>query len=179
MRLTAGGIRELHWHNAAEWALMLTGKARITAIDNEKDVGVDDLWFFPTGTPHCAPSPVAFDFAMHSMTPTFKTRSGEVRIIDSRNFPVANTIAAAYVILHPGGLRELHVKDKGRMTVFFNAGKARTTDFAAGDVGYYPSGARNAASADHKSDAGNDSKNENSHRAGLGQSRHCAMMAAV
>ncbi len=57
MRLTAGGIRELHWHNAAEWALMLTGKARITAIDNDgrsfvKDVGVNDLWFFPTGTPH-------------------------------------------------------------------------------------------------------------------------------
>ena len=57
MRLTAGGIRELHWHNAAEWALMLTGKARITAIDNDgrsavKDVGINDLWFFPTGTPH-------------------------------------------------------------------------------------------------------------------------------
>ncbi len=57
MRLTAGGIRELHWHNAAEWALVLTGRARITAIDNDgrsfvKDVGVNDLWFFPTGTPH-------------------------------------------------------------------------------------------------------------------------------
>jgi oxalate decarboxylase family bicupin protein len=57
MRLTAGGIRELHWHNAAEWALMLTGAARITAIDNDgksfvKDVRPRDLWFFPTGTPH-------------------------------------------------------------------------------------------------------------------------------
>ena len=56
MRLTAGGIRELHWHNAAEWALMLNGTARLTAIDNDgrgfvKDVGVNDLWFFPTGTP--------------------------------------------------------------------------------------------------------------------------------
>src|SRR5438105_11171285 len=30
MRLTAGGIRELHWHTAAEWALMLYGSARIT-----------------------------------------------------------------------------------------------------------------------------------------------------
>src|ERR1700758_1582140 len=27
MRLTAGGIRELHWHNASEWAIMLSGKA--------------------------------------------------------------------------------------------------------------------------------------------------------
>ena len=33
MRLTAGGIRELHWHAAAEWAFMLYGSARITAID--------------------------------------------------------------------------------------------------------------------------------------------------
>ena len=33
MRLTAGGIRELHWHTAAEWAVMLYGNARITAID--------------------------------------------------------------------------------------------------------------------------------------------------
>src|SRR5258708_29640612 len=35
MRLTSGGILELHWHNAAERALMLTGTARITALDNE------------------------------------------------------------------------------------------------------------------------------------------------
>ena len=28
MRLTAGGIRELHWHTAAEWAIMLYGKAQ-------------------------------------------------------------------------------------------------------------------------------------------------------
>ncbi|MGB8988987.1 MAG: cupin domain-containing protein [Candidatus Sulfotelmatobacter sp.] len=33
MRLTAGGIRELHWHTAAEWAIMLYGSARITAVD--------------------------------------------------------------------------------------------------------------------------------------------------
>jgi len=30
MRLTAGGVRELHWHTAAEWAYMLYGSARIT-----------------------------------------------------------------------------------------------------------------------------------------------------
>src|SRR5882762_7048089 len=33
MRLTAGGVRELHWHTSAEWAIMLYGTARITAID--------------------------------------------------------------------------------------------------------------------------------------------------
>ena len=244
MRLTAGGIRELHWHAAAEWAIMLSGNARITALDNDgkgfvKDVTKDDLWFFPTGTPHSiqglapdgaefvlvfddgrfsegnttlisdltrhtppevlaknwgvseaairsiyeqppdghyifqAPvpppleddvraanaaagiSPVRFDFPMHQMEPTRKLKSGEVRIIDSRNFPAANPsiptngIAAAHVIVKPGGMRELHwhqnadewqyyIQGKGRMTVFFNASKARTADFNAGDVGYVP-----------------------------------------
>jgi oxalate decarboxylase len=57
MRLTAGGIRELHWHTAAEWAIMLYGNARITAIDLEgksfvSDVAEGDLWYFPTGIPH-------------------------------------------------------------------------------------------------------------------------------
>jgi oxalate decarboxylase len=57
MRLTAGGVRELHWHTAAEWAFMLYGTARITCIDAEgksfvTDVKESDLWFFPTGIPH-------------------------------------------------------------------------------------------------------------------------------
>ena len=57
MRLNAGSVREMHWHKAAEWAYMLYGNARITAIDAEgrnfvDDVGVGDLWFFPSGIPH-------------------------------------------------------------------------------------------------------------------------------
>jgi oxalate decarboxylase len=57
MRLTAGGVRELHWHNAAEWAMMLYGSARITSIDADgksfvTDVKESDLWYFPTGIPH-------------------------------------------------------------------------------------------------------------------------------
>jgi oxalate decarboxylase len=57
MRLTAGGIRELHWHTAAEWAIMLYGSARITAIDADgrsfvRDTREGDLWYFPTGIPH-------------------------------------------------------------------------------------------------------------------------------
>lgn len=238
MRLTAGGIRELHWHAAAEWAIMLTGNARITAIDNDgrsfvKDVVKDDLWLFPTGTPHSiqglppdgcefllafddghfsegnttlisdlvrhmpeevlaknwgvpqsaleslsklpaegkyifqadvpppldediraagralGPSPVAFDFPLRQMAPTKKTSYGEVRVVDSSNFPVSTAIAAAHVIIKPGGMRELHwhqnadewqyyIAGKARMTVFFNGSKARTADFNAGDVGYVP-----------------------------------------
>src|ERR1700704_6310634 len=57
MRLTAGGVRELHWHVEAEWAIMLYGNARITAVDQEgrsfvSDVGMGDLWLFPKGVPH-------------------------------------------------------------------------------------------------------------------------------
>jgi oxalate decarboxylase len=33
MRLNAGAYRELHWHKEAEWAFMLSGSARIAAID--------------------------------------------------------------------------------------------------------------------------------------------------
>lgn len=57
MRLNSGGIRELHWHKEGEWAYMLYGKARITALDTNggwfvDDVGVGDLWYFPSGMPH-------------------------------------------------------------------------------------------------------------------------------
>src|SRR5437868_12273837 len=57
MRLTAGGFRELHWHTAGEWAIMLYGNARITAIDENgksfvADITKNDLWFFPPGVPH-------------------------------------------------------------------------------------------------------------------------------
>src|SRR5438445_1963900 len=57
MRLTAGGVRELHWHTAGEWGIMLYGTARITAIDSDgksfvADVKKDDLWYFPSGIPH-------------------------------------------------------------------------------------------------------------------------------
>ncbi len=57
MRLTTGGIRELHWHTAGEWSFMLYGNARITCLDQNgkpfvDDVKEGDLWFFPTGYPH-------------------------------------------------------------------------------------------------------------------------------
>ena len=35
-------------------------------------------------------------------------RGGTIAIVDSRNFPISTTIAAAVVTLEPGGLRELH-----------------------------------------------------------------------
>jgi oxalate decarboxylase len=232
MRLTAGGVRELHWHTSAEWAIMLYGTARITAIDADgksfvADTKKNDLWFFPSGVPHSiqglnpdgcefmlvfddgdfsesetvllsdamahlppevlaknftvgekafanvpkqelfifqtdvppslavdqkaaagalGKSPRDFAFRTMEMPPTKQTKSGEVRIVDSRNFKVTTT-AMAMVTVHPGGLRELHwhpnadewqyyIAGKGRMTVVATGNKARTMDFQEGDVGY-------------------------------------------
>jgi len=234
MRLKPGGIREMHWHKEAEWAYMLAGRARITAVDAEgrnfiDDVGVGDLWNFPAGIPHSiqaledgcefllvfddgnfsenetflitdwfahtpptvlaknfgmpqdafadipgdyeheryifpgpmpgplgtdaveAPAgtvPTSFSHRLLAQEPT-KVAGGQVRIVDSSNFPAASTIAAALVEVDPGGLRELHwhpntdewqyyISGRGRMTVFASGGKARTFDYQAGDVGYIP-----------------------------------------
>lgn len=57
MRLTPGGVRELHWHQQAEWAFMILGSARVTAVDQNgrnfiADVRPGDLWYFPPGIPH-------------------------------------------------------------------------------------------------------------------------------
>ena len=234
MRLTAGGIRELHWHAAGEWAFMLYGSARITCLDQHgkpfiDDVKEGDIWFFPTGFPHSiqglapdgcefllvfddgsfseydtvlladytahtprdvlaknfgvstdalakipegelyifqaelpkatleedrraaaglvGPSTENFSFRMMQMEPTFRSAGGEVRIADSSRFKVSNSLAAAHVIVHPGGMREVHwhqnadewqyyIAGKGRMTVFAAGARARTMDFSKGDVGY-------------------------------------------
>jgi oxalate decarboxylase len=57
MRLTAGGLRELHWHTFAEWAYVTYGSCRITVLDPVgqayvADVNEGDLWIFPHGYPH-------------------------------------------------------------------------------------------------------------------------------
>jgi oxalate decarboxylase len=234
MRLKPGGIRELHWHKEAEWAYMLAGRARLTAVDAQgrnfiDDVGVGDLWNFPAGIPHSiqgleegcefllvfdngsfsenetflisdwfahtprevlaknfgvpesafaniptdvestrwifageVPGPIAADtvkspagtvpspytYRLLAQEPV-KVAGGQVRIVDSHNFPAATTIAAALVEVEPGGLRELHwhpntdewqyyINGSGRMTVFASSGRARTFDYQAGDVGYVP-----------------------------------------
>jgi oxalate decarboxylase len=232
MRLNAGGVRELHWHKAAEWSYMIYGTARITAIDSQgrnfvDDVGIGDLWYFPPGIPHSIqglgpdgaefllvfddgdfdedntfllsdwikhtppevlaknfgvpasmfarvpdpselyifPAPVpgplssdkiagatqvpqSFSHRMMAQTP-IRTKSGTVRITDSKVFPVSTTIAAALVEVAPGAMRELHwhpntdewqyyIEGQARMGVFAASGQARTFDFQANDVGYVP-----------------------------------------
>jgi oxalate decarboxylase len=55
--LNAGGAREMHWHNSAEWAYVMGGNCQITAQDpaGETEVvnlGPGDLWYFPRGHAH-------------------------------------------------------------------------------------------------------------------------------
>lgn len=234
MRLKPGGIREMHWHKEAEWAYVLAGRCRITAVDAEgrnfiDDVEAGDLWNFPAGIPHsiqgleegsefllvfddgdfsenetflitdwfthtprdilaknfgvsgsafdnipddiehsryifpgAVPGPLASDAVTSpagttpvsysyrlSEQPAIKFPGGQVRIVDSTNFPAASTIAAALVEIEPGALREMHwhptddewqyfISGFGRMTVFAASSKARTFDYQAGDVGYVP-----------------------------------------
>lgn len=57
MRLDKGGVRELHWHTVSEWAYMIYGEARITAVESNGrafvgDLKAGDLWYFPRGVGH-------------------------------------------------------------------------------------------------------------------------------
>lgn len=57
MRLEPNAYRELHWHKASEWSLMLKGSVRLASVNDRGETFVDDLvagdvWFFPAGIPH-------------------------------------------------------------------------------------------------------------------------------
>src|SRR5882757_3829205 len=65
MRLNRGGVRELHWHKAAEWAYLLYGNARITAVDAQGRNFVDDV-----GVGDCGISHRAFRTLSRASSPT-------------------------------------------------------------------------------------------------------------
>lgn len=233
MRLDRGVIRELHWHKEAEWAYVLDGEVRVTAIDYEggnfiDDLKKGDLWYFPSGVPHSLQGLsengteflLVFDDGGFSEESTFiltdwlahtpksviaknfnlapeifdhipdgekyifqgsqpgsieeerpkgsgvkkskysfthrlldqapkKTSGGEVRIADSKNFPISKTVASAHVTIEPGAIREMHwhpnadewnffIKGRARITIFASEGTARTFDYVPGDVGIVP-----------------------------------------
>jgi oxalate decarboxylase len=55
--INAGGAREMHWHNSAEWAYVIGGYCQVTLVDPEGDtevanLGPGDLWYFPKGHSH-------------------------------------------------------------------------------------------------------------------------------
>ncbi|KAJ3542642.1 hypothetical protein NM208_g3989 [Fusarium decemcellulare] len=74
---------------------------------------------------------------------------GKFYKIDSTNFPASKTLAATFVTLKPGGLRELHWhpnaeewlyfhQGQAKATVFIGNAAARTFDFSAGDTAAFP-----------------------------------------
>jgi len=57
MALDTYGMRELHWHQQAEWAIMLRGSCQVTVLDWDGNLFVSNinkgnLWYFPSGLPH-------------------------------------------------------------------------------------------------------------------------------
>ncbi|KAL1969239.1 hypothetical protein VTN77DRAFT_493 [Rasamsonia byssochlamydoides] len=103
MRLEAGAYRELHWHVASEWALVLNGSARIGAMNENgqtfiDDVSKGDVWFFPPGVPHSIQALedgteflLVFDDGSFSEDNTFLTSdvfSHQPREVLSKNFGV-------------------------------------------------------------------------------------------
>ena len=92
--------------------------------------------------------PLDMVFRLTQQQPT-QLPGGNVRIADTRNFPISTDVAAALVEVNPGHMRELHwhpnadewqyyISGKARMTVFAAEARARTFDYQAGDVGYVP-----------------------------------------
>ncbi len=94
------------------------------------------------------PVPTSFSHRLLAQEP-IRTKGGTVRISDSTTFPAATTIAAAFVEVEPGGMRELHwhpnanevqyyISGQARMTVFAADATAGTFDYQPGDVGFVP-----------------------------------------
>src|SRR5579871_2290045 len=55
--INAGGSREMHWHNSAEWAFIVDGHCQVTVVDADgaaeiANLGPGDLWYFPKGHGH-------------------------------------------------------------------------------------------------------------------------------
>ena len=59
-------------------------------------------------------TPKAFKKSKHQYThhmletPAVEGSGGKARIVDSKNFPISKTIAAAHLDIAPGALREMH-----------------------------------------------------------------------
>src|SRR5580700_12208512 len=82
--MNAGGSREMHWHNSAEWAYVVEGHCQVTVVDPEGvaeivNHGPSDLWYFPRGHSHSiqtlGPEPchaiLAFDDGLYGEHGTF------------------------------------------------------------------------------------------------------------
>ncbi|EAW14256.1 putative oxalate decarboxylase [Aspergillus clavatus NRRL 1] len=91
MRLEPGAYRELHWHVAAEWSLVLNGSCRIQAVNENGETFIDDVkegdvWFFPPGVPH----------SIQALDPGVEF----LLVFDDGDFSEDNTFLASEVFAH-------------------------------------------------------------------------------
>lgn len=121
----------------------------------------DELYIFPGEVPgsleadraavggQAVTTKIPYTYHFSDVPPTRVGPGGSMKIADSSNFLASTNIAVAVNTIKPGGLREMHwhpngsewqywISGSGRMTIFSAAGKARTMDFHANDVGYVP-----------------------------------------
>ncbi|KAH0494617.1 hypothetical protein TgHK011_001233 [Trichoderma gracile] len=173
MHLKKGAIREMHWHRVAEWGIVYAGRIILSAVDENgnyevAELGYGDVWYFPKGVAHTVQGLdeeneflLVFDDGDFDKIGSFVYRTlqhqpeqiggtgGQVHKIDSTNFPVSKTIAATFVTLKPGALRELHWhpnaeewlyfhKGTAQASVFIGSAAARTFNFRAGDTAVFP-----------------------------------------
>lgn len=117
MRLDEGVIRELHWHKEAEWAYVLEGKVRITALDTEGGSFVDDLekgdlWYFPSGHPHSLQglSPNGTEFLLIFDDGSFSEES--TFILTDWLARTPKSVVAENFRLHPEVFKALPEKEK-------------------------------------------------------------------
>ncbi|CCM04958.1 uncharacterized protein FIBRA_07155 [Fibroporia radiculosa] len=113
-----------------------------TTIAAWDDLPGKQLYIFPGVSPSSDAStvedplgevPNPYTFKMSNMTAT-QLPGGSVKIVDSRTFPAASSIAVADVTVEPGAMRS----GNARITEFASSSIAQTYDFQAGDVGFIP-----------------------------------------
>ena len=132
MRLTAGSFRELHWHTADEWSIMLYGNARVTVLNPDGTIFIDDvskgdLWYFPAGYPHSIQGLgpdgceflLVFDQGMFSEDNTFLVSEWVAHTppdVLSKNFGLPEsaltTLPTSFLYIFPADLPKSLAEDK-------------------------------------------------------------------
>ena len=113
--LNPGGSREMHWHNAAEWAYVLAGQCQIVVVDPNGAAEVanlarGDLWYFPKGQSHSIQTlgsepchaVLAFDDGLYSEHGTFGLSDWMSRLDPSTLAQTFGVDASAFTKI-PGG----------------------------------------------------------------------------
>ncbi|KAL3472544.1 RmlC-like cupin domain-containing protein [Aspergillus californicus] len=148
MRLEASAYRELHWHTAGEWSLVLNGSARIQAVDENGQTFIDDVtegdvWFFPSGVPHSIQAldvgvefMLVFDDGTFSEDATFLASeifAHNPKSVLSKNFdlPIAafDDIPAGELFIFPGTAPPVDIEKQNVSTAAGPLPRAKTYSY--------------------------------------------------